>query len=137
LGDSYPPIAEMTNEKLTTLLTGALIASALWFRVLADDAIPTRQVIDTADNTEVISAEMKSPEEIQVALNETDEFGKICTNAEGSLVECLETSEDTICIRTRVGAHSGIRIDCKTDQPVLTDQDGMLRAYGAKYRSPY
>jgi hypothetical protein len=80
---------------------------------------------------------MKSPEEIQVALNETDEFGKICTNAEGSLVECLETSEDTICIRTRVGAHSGIRIDCNTDQPILTDQDGTLRAHGAKYRSPY
>ena len=127
----------MTNEKLTTLLTGALIASALWFRVLADDAIPTRQVIDTADNNEVISAEMKSPEEFQVALNETDEFGKICTNAEGSLVECLETSEDTICIRTRVGAHSGIRIDCNTGQPILTDQDGTLRAHGAKYRSPY
>ena len=127
----------MTNEKLTTLLTGALIASALWFRVLADDANPPRQVIDTADNAEVISVEMKLPKEIQVALNETDEFGKICTNAEGSLVECLEISEDTICIRTRVGAHSGIRIDCNTDQPIPTDEDSTLRAHEAKYRSPY
>ena len=127
----------MTNEKLTTLLTGALIASALWFRVLADDAIPTRQVLDIADNTEVISAEMKSPEEIQVALNETDEFGKICTNASGSLVKCQEINEDTICVRTRVGAHSGIRIDCNTGQPIPTDEDSTLRAHEAKYRSPY
>ena len=127
----------MTNEKLTTLLTGALIASALWFRVLADDAIPTRQVLDIADNTEVISAEMKSPEEIQVALNETDEFGKICTNASGSLIECREINEDSICIQTRVGALSGIRIDCISDQPIPTDEDSALRAHEAKYRSPY
>ncbi len=65
----------MPNEKLTTLLTGALIASALWFRVPADDAIPTRQVLDIADNTEVISAVLKLPKEIQVAVNETDELG--------------------------------------------------------------
>lgn len=127
----------MTNEKLTTLLTGVLIASALWFRVLADDAIPTRHVIDTADNIEVISAEKMSPEKVQVAPNETGEFGKICTNASGSLVKCLETSADTICIRTRVGAHSGIRIDCNTDQPIPMDEDSTLRAHEAKYRSPY
>ena len=127
----------MTNEKLTTLLTGALIALALWFRVLADDAIPTSHAIDTADNNEVISAEMMSPEKVQVALNELSEFSKICTNATGSLVKCLETSADTICIRTRVGAHSGIRIDCNTDQPIPTDEDSTFRAHEAKYRSPY
>ncbi len=127
----------MTNEKLTTFLTGALIASALWFRVLADDANSTKHIIDTADNAEVISAEMMSPEEVHVALNETGEFGKICTNAEGSLVECVEISEDTICIRTRVGAHSGIRIDCNTDQPIPTNQESTLRAHETKYRSPY
>ncbi len=127
----------MTNEKLTTLLTGVLIASALWFRVLADDAIPTRHVIDTADNAEVISAKMMSPEEVQVAPNETGEFGKICINASGSLVKCREINEDSICIRTRVGAPSGIRIDCNTDQPIPTDQDSTLRAHEAKYRSPY
>ncbi len=127
----------MANEKLTTLLTGALIALALWFRVLADDAIPTSHAIDTADNTAVISAEIKLSEEIQVALNETDEFGKICTNASGSLVKCQEINEDSICIRTRVGAHSGIRIDCNTDQPIPTDEDSTLRAHEAKYRSPY
>ena len=127
----------MANEKLTTLLTGVLIASALWFRVLADDAIPTSHAIDTADNAEVISAEKMSPEKVQVALNELGEFSKICTNASGSLVKCLETSADTICIRTRVGAHSGIRIDCNTDQPIPTDEDSTLRAHEAKYRSPY
>ena len=127
----------MTNEKLTTFLTGALIASALWFRVLADDAFPTRHVIDTAGNNEVNSAEMMSPEKVQVALNELGKFNKICTNASGSLVACQEINEDSICIRTRVGAHSGIKIDCNTDQPLSTDEDSTFRAHGAKYRSPY
>ena len=76
----------MKNEKLTTLLTGVLIASALWLRVLADDANPARYVSNTADDAAVNGIETNSPKEVQVALIETEEFGKICTNARGLLV---------------------------------------------------
>jgi len=127
----------MTNEKLTTLLTGTLIAAALWFRVLADDAIPTRHEIDTAGGAKVISSETMPPGEVQVALQEMDEFSNICTNGEGALVNCLEINEDTICIRTRVGAHSGVRIDCNTGEPIPTDEVAATRARTARNRSPY
>ena len=127
----------MTNEKLTTLLTGALIAAALWFRVLADNPNPTNHEINTAGGAKVISSETMPPREVQLALKETDEYGKICTNEKGSLVNCLEASKDTTCIRIRVGTHSGIRIDCVTGQPIPTDEGSGSRARDVKYRSPY
>ena len=122
----------MTNAKLTTLLTGALIVVALWFRVLVVAASPTSHVIDTTNHAEVIVSETMSSEESQTALKEMDDFGKICTTGKGSPVNCSEINEDTICIRVRAGANSGTKIDCKTNQPIPTE-----RARDAKYRSPY
>jgi len=122
----------MTNAKLTTLLTGALIVAALWFRVLVVVANPTSHIIDTTNDAEVIFSETISSDESQTALKEMDEFGKICTTSKGSPVKCSEINEDTICIRVRAGSHSGTKIDCKTDQPIPTE-----RARDAKYRSPY
>ena len=121
----------MTNAKLTTLLTGALIVAALWVRVLVVVANPTSQVIDAAD-AEVINSDTMPPEEVQVTLKNMDESSKICTTGKGSPVKCSEINEDTICIRVRAGAHSGIRIDCKTDQPIPPE-----RVRDAKYRSHY
>ncbi len=122
----------MTKENLITLLAGALIIAALCLRVLADNVNPKRYVIDTTDGAEVISSETMSPEEIQAALKEMDESGKICSNGKGSLVKCSEPDEDTICIRARVGAHGHIRIDCKTRQPIPTDEGSELRALEAE-----
>ncbi len=121
----------MTNAKLTTLLTGALIVAALWFRVLVA-ASPTSHEIDTTNDAEVIVSETMSSEESQAALKEMDEFSKICITGKGSPVKCSEINEDTICIRVRAGAHRGTKIDCKTDQPIPTEC-----ARAAKYRSPY
>ncbi len=122
----------MTKAKLTTLLTGALIVAALWFRVLVVVASPTSHVIDSTDDAEVINSDTMPPEEFQVALKNMDESSKICTTGKGSPVKCSEINEDTICIRVRAGAHSGTKIDCKTDQPIPTEY-----ARAAKYRSPY
>jgi hypothetical protein len=126
----------MTNEKRTILLIGAMIVAALWFRVVAEYAASTSHVINITE-AEVISPETLSPPETQAALIETVEFGKICTNADGSPVKCSEFDDDTICIRTRVGAHSGIRVDCKSERPIPADDDSVAREGGAKYRSPY
>ena len=126
----------MTNEKRTILLIGAVIVAALWFRVIAEYVNPTALLIDTSE-AELINPETSSPPETQAALIETIEFGKICTNAEGAIVDCLAISEDTICIQTLVGAHSGFRIDCNSDRPIPTYDDSASQQGGAKYRSPY
>ena len=127
----------MTNAKLTTLLTGALIVAALWFRVFVVVANPTSHVIDSTDDAEVINSDTMPPEEVLVALKNMDVSSKICTTDKGSPVKCSEINEDTICIRVRAGAPSGIRIDCKTDQPIPADEYSGTRARDAKYRSPY
>lgn len=131
---SNPPDGEMTNERLATLLTGALIVAALWFRVLADVANPTSHATHTADAAGVSSSEKISSQDARATPNVIDEFGKICANTTGSLVKCSEIDEDTICIRTRAGANTGARIDCGTDEPIPADEFSASRA---KNRSPY
>ena len=75
--------AEMTNAKLTTLLTGALIVAALWFRVFVVVANPTSHVIDSTDDAEVINSDTMPPEEVLVALKNMDVSSKICTTDKG------------------------------------------------------
>jgi hypothetical protein len=102
----------MTNEKRIVLLIGAFVVAALWFRAAASDSI-------------------------QASLMPADEFGRICTNAEGSPVRCSEINEDAICIQRPAGAHSGTRIDCNTGEPIPANGIDAPGQGGAKYRSPY
>lgn len=126
----------MTNEKRIILLAGALIVAALWFRAAAEYVNPTGHVIDSA-KIEVSSSVPLSSEAIQTAQIQAAEIGRICTNAEGSPVACSEINEDTICIRTLVGAHNGTRIDCNTGEPIPANGIDAPGQGGAKYRSPY
>ena len=127
----------MSNEKRFILLVGAIIVTALWFRVLAVSAYPPNDVFEATDQSEVMASEPTSLEKTQVALNETVEFSKICTSGNGLPVSCSEFNEDTMCLILRNGAHSGIKVDCNTDQPIPADEYGASGVGGAKYRSPY
>jgi hypothetical protein len=121
----------MTNEKRIVLLIGAFVVAALWFRAAAEYVNPTGHVTESAI-AEVISHDPLSSEAIQAALIPTNEFSKICTNAEGSPVRCSEINEDAICIQRPVGAQSGTRIDCNTGEPIPANG---IDAQG--HRSPY
>lgn len=127
----------MSNEKRIILLAGAMIVAALWFRVLAFSANPTEHVVKNIDAAEVIQSKPISSGTAQAAIQEEDDFSRICTDATGSPVRCSETDEDMICIRTRVGTYSGIKIDCFTGQPIPTAEDSTSRTGRASYRSPY
>ena len=127
----------MSNEKRFILLVGAIIVAALWFRVLAVSEFATNDMVETIDQPEVMVTQPTSLEKTQVALNETVEFSKICTSGNGLPVSCSEISEETMCLILRDGAHSGIKVDCNTDQPIPADEYGASGVGGAKYRSPY
>jgi hypothetical protein len=126
----------MTNEKRIVLLIGAFVVAALWFRAAAEYVNPTGDVIET-NETEVFSPDLSSSDSIQASLMPADEFGRICTNAEGSPVRCSEINEDAICIQRPAGAHSGTRIDCNTGEPIPANGIDAPGQGGAKYRSPY
>ncbi len=127
----------MSNGKRFILAAGAIIVAALWFRAFAVSPYPTSDIIETTVDTEVIDSETIYLEKAQAALNERNEVSKICTTGNGSPVSCAAINEDTMCISVRVGAHSGVRIDCNTGQAIPTDEYGAPGAGGAKYRSPY
>jgi hypothetical protein len=118
----------MTNEKRIVLLIGAFVVAALWFRAAAEYVNPTGDVIETNET---------DSDSIQASLMPADEFGRICTNAEGSPVRCSEINEDAICIQRPAGAHSGTRIDCNTGEPIPANGIDAPGQGGAKYRSPY
>lgn len=127
----------MSIEKRFILLVGAIIVAALWVRAFAVSAYSPSEPIEAADNPELADLDAIYLERAQAALQESKNSSKICTNGNGSPVSCSQIDADTLCIRLRAGAQSGVRIDCDTEQLIPIDEYGEPGAGGAKYRSPY